>query len=122
MANRRLRHVAACESVIALRGEARSFLMSVWVPDARGLGSRLVFAESFPPTGSTSLEKDGVDMVDRKKAFKRRDATGHLDAEYERKLRAASQPPRDDGIAFLTGFRTAEPFDEELGEAFLQSA
>jgi len=61
-------------------------------------------------------------MVDRKKAIKRRDATGHLDAEYERKLRASSRPPRDDGTAFLTGFHTSEPLAEELGEAFLLSA
>src|SRR3954462_7786762 len=60
-------------------------------------------------------------MVDRKKAIKRRDATGHLDAEYERKLRSAS-PPRDDGHAFLTGFFTGEPLAEGRGESFLQSA
>jgi hypothetical protein len=61
-------------------------------------------------------------MVERKKAIKRRDATGHLDAAYERKLRASSQSSRDDGQAFLTGFRTAEPLAEELGQAFLESA
>ena len=57
-----------------------------------------------------------------KKAIKRRDATGHLDAEYERRLRASSQSPRDDGQAFLTGFHTGESLAEEMGEAFLQSA
>jgi hypothetical protein len=61
-------------------------------------------------------------MVDRKKAIKRRDATGHLDAEYERKLRSSSAPARDDGEGFLTGFRTGDPLAEELGEAFLESA
>ena len=61
-------------------------------------------------------------MVDRKKAVRRRDATGHLDAEYVRKLRAASLSPRDEARAFVTGFRTGEPLAEELGEAFLQSA
>src|SRR5688500_15529964 len=60
-------------------------------------------------------------MVDRKKAAKRRDATGHLDAEYERRVRASS-PPHDDGLAFLSGFRTVDPLAEELGEAFLESA
>jgi hypothetical protein len=60
-------------------------------------------------------------MVDRKKVAKRRDATGHLDADYERRIRAGSRAP-DDGLAFLTGFRTGEPLAEELGEAFLQSA
>jgi hypothetical protein len=60
-------------------------------------------------------------MVDRKKAVRRRDATGHLDVEYERKLRAASRP-RDADVAFLSGFRTGDPLAEELGEAFLQSA
>ena len=61
-------------------------------------------------------------MVDRKKAFQRRDATGHINAEYERKLRASARVRDEDEQAFLTGFRTAEPFAEELGEAFLQSA
>jgi hypothetical protein len=60
-------------------------------------------------------------MSDRKKPVKRRDATGHLDAEYERKLRAAS-PPRVEEVAFLTGSRTGDPLAEELGEAFLESA
>jgi hypothetical protein len=60
-------------------------------------------------------------MVDRKKAVKRRDATGHLDAEYERHVRAGT-PRHDDGLAFLSGFRTGEPLAEELGEAFLESA
>jgi len=60
-------------------------------------------------------------MVDRKKAAKRRDATGHLDAEYERRVRAGSRAP-DDGLAFLSGFRTGDPLAEELGEAFLESA
>src|SRR4051794_6418013 len=61
-------------------------------------------------------------MVDRKKAIKRRDATGHLDAEYERKLRSSSPPARDDGQGFLSGFHTADAVAEELGEAFLESA
>lgn len=60
-------------------------------------------------------------MVDRKKAGKHRDATGHLDADYERRVRAGVQRP-DDGAAFLSGFRTGEPLAEELGEAFLESA
>ena len=61
-------------------------------------------------------------MVDRKKAIKRRDATGHLDAEYERKLRSASRPRDEDELAFLTGFSSKEPLATELGEAFLESA
>lgn len=61
-------------------------------------------------------------MVDRKKAVKRRDATGHWDADYERKVRGSSRPPHDEGRAFLTGFHTREPLAEELGEAFLESA
>jgi hypothetical protein len=61
-------------------------------------------------------------MVDQKKTIKRRDATGHLDAEYERKLRSSSPPPRDDGVGFLSGFSRGDPLAEELGEAFLESA
>ncbi len=60
-------------------------------------------------------------MVDRKKAAKRRDATGHLDADYERHVRSGTRAP-DDGRAFLHGFRTGDPLAEELGEAFLESA
>lgn len=61
-------------------------------------------------------------MVERKKTVRRRDATGHLDAEYERKLRASSLSVRDDNRAFVSGFRTGDPLAEELGEAFLESA
>ena len=61
-------------------------------------------------------------MVERKKTLKRRDATGHLDAEYERRIRTSARSQRDEGQAFLSGFRTADPLAEELGEAFLESA
>jgi hypothetical protein len=61
-------------------------------------------------------------MGERKKAVKRRDATGHLDADYLRKLRASSPPPRQEEQAFLSGFRTGESLAEELGEAFLEAA
>jgi hypothetical protein len=61
-------------------------------------------------------------MVDRKKANKRRDATGHLDAEYERRVLASSRSQRDESSAFLTGFHTADALAEELGQAFLESA
>jgi hypothetical protein len=61
-------------------------------------------------------------MVDRKKVIKRRDATGHLDAEYERKLRSEARPRDEDEQAFLTGFSSREPLAAELGEAFLESA
>lgn len=61
-------------------------------------------------------------MVDRKKAAPRRDATGHWDTEYERRISAASRARGDEDVAFLTGFRTGEPLAEELGEAFLESA
>jgi len=61
-------------------------------------------------------------MVDRKNGIKRRDATGHLDAEYERRLRSASRPRDEDEQAFLTGFSSRDPLAAELGEAFLESA
>jgi hypothetical protein len=60
-------------------------------------------------------------MSDRKKASNRRDATGHWDVEYQRKQRW-SRIPREESLAFLTGFYTREPLAEELGEAFLESA
>ncbi|MDF3068977.1 MAG: alginate regulatory protein AlgP [Polyangiaceae bacterium] len=61
-------------------------------------------------------------MVDRKKVAKRRDATGHLDAEYERRVVAEARSQRSEDSAFLSGFRTGEPLAEGLGEAFLESA
>jgi hypothetical protein len=61
-------------------------------------------------------------MVDRIKVSKRRDATGHLNAEYERRVLASARSQRDESSAFLTGFRTADALAEELGEAFLESA
>jgi hypothetical protein len=61
-------------------------------------------------------------MVDRKKVVQHRDATGHLNAEYERRLRASARVKDHDQQAFLTGFRSGEPLAAELGEAFLQSA
>jgi hypothetical protein len=61
-------------------------------------------------------------MVDRKKVAKHRDATGHLDAAYERRVLEAARSQRTDDTAFVTGFRTGEPLAEELGEAFLESA
>lgn len=61
-------------------------------------------------------------MVDRKKAPKHRDATGHLDADYERRVSENARSQRTDDAAFLTGFHTGEPLAEELGKAFLESA
>lgn len=61
-------------------------------------------------------------MVIRKQPLKRRDATGHLDAEYERKLRAGSLSPHDENAAFLPGFHSGDPMAEQLAEAFLESA
>jgi len=59
---------------------------------------------------------------------KRRDATGHLDPEYERDLLEKGRAHRNaDGdaealYAFITGTSSGEELSEELGEAFLQSA
>jgi hypothetical protein len=60
-------------------------------------------------------------MVDRKKAAKRGDRSGHPDDGYKHRTRAGSRVP-DDGLAFLSGYRTRDALAEELGEAFLQSA
>lgn len=63
-------------------------------------------------------------MSSPKKPVVRRDATGHLDPEYERKLLEASQTNRSrdgDGRAFIDG-AAPEELSEELGEAFIQAA
>lgn len=62
-------------------------------------------------------------MPSSKKSVTRRDATGHLDPEYQRKLLETSDAHRhrDGGSrAFLDG--EPEELAEELGEAFLQAA
>src|SRR6187402_2566240 len=60
-------------------------------------------------------------MSTPKKPVVRRDATGHLDPEYQRKLLAESGHSREaDGRAFLEG--APEELSEELGEAYLQAA
>ena len=59
------------------------------------------------------------------KPITRRDATGHLDPEYERKLLEQSREnrTRDGGTeAFIRGTRTNEELAEELGESFIQAA
>jgi len=64
-------------------------------------------------------------MTDSKKPVVRRDATGHLNPAYERKLRETSRESQtDDGNskAFIDGSRTSEELGEELGEAFVESA
>ncbi|MEI9935971.1 MAG: hypothetical protein WDO69_01975 [Pseudomonadota bacterium] len=63
-------------------------------------------------------------MSSPKKPVVRRDATGHLDPEYERKLLEESQVNRSrdgDGRAFIDG-AAPEELSEELGEAFIQAA
>jgi hypothetical protein len=63
-------------------------------------------------------------MSSPKKPVVRRDATGHLDPEYERKLLEASQASRNregENRAFIDG-AAPEELSEELGEAFIQAA
>ncbi len=62
-------------------------------------------------------------MTTSKKPVARRDATGHLDPEYQRKLLEASQEQRaseGDGRAFIDA-AAPEELSEELGEAFVQA-
>jgi len=55
---------------------------------------------------------------------RRRDATGHLDPEYEAKLRAETGHSRnkDDARAFVAGAKSKDGFAEELGEEFVEAA
>ena len=62
-------------------------------------------------------------MTSPKKPVIRRDATGHLDPEYQRKLMEASGKNRskeDETRAFIDG-AAREELSEELGEAFVQA-
>jgi hypothetical protein len=63
-------------------------------------------------------------MSSPKKPVVRRDATGHLDPEYERKLLEASQAnrARDGGDRAFIDAAAREELSEELGEAFIQAA
>ena len=56
--------------------------------------------------------------------IRRRDATGHLDPEYEAKLRAETGHARDkdEARAFMPGAKTKDGFAEELGEEFVAIA
>ncbi|MEO8905402.1 MAG: hypothetical protein ABI488_23050 [Polyangiaceae bacterium] len=54
----------------------------------------------------------------------RRDATGHLNPDYERKLRESSLEGKTsdgDNKAFLGHSASSDPLAEELGESFVQS-
>lgn len=55
---------------------------------------------------------------------RRRDATGHLDPEYEAKLRAETGHARtaEDARAFLDGPRSKDTLSEQLGEEVIQTA
>jgi hypothetical protein len=63
-------------------------------------------------------------MTSPKKPVTRRDATGHLDPEYQRKLLEESGKSSDDadGKAFLIGSHSTDELAEELGETFIEAA
>jgi hypothetical protein len=62
-------------------------------------------------------------MTSPKKPVTRRDATGHLDPEYQRKLLEESGKNRDsEGKAFLDKNHSSDALAEELGETFVAAA
>ena len=64
-------------------------------------------------------------MPSSKKPVIRRDATGHLDPDYQRKLLEDSAQSRrrdSDAKAFLDGSITSDELAEELGESFVEAA
>lgn len=67
--------------------------------------------------------KPGV-KADQEAPVRRRDATGHLDPDYEAKLRAETGHSRgkDDARAFMSGPKSKDGFAEELGEGFVEIA
>ncbi|HEV8547893.1 MAG TPA: hypothetical protein VGQ57_02675 [Polyangiaceae bacterium] len=56
--------------------------------------------------------------------IRRRDATGHLDPDYEAKLLAETGHARtaDDARAFLAGAHSKDALSEQLGEEFVETA
>ncbi len=74
-----------------------------------------------PVADSMSPIADGP----RPAAFRRRDATGHLDPVYAAGLRAVereSEPTPPNPDAFLHGMSSADPLAEEMGESFVRGA
>src|SRR5690349_3596096 len=64
-------------------------------------------------------------MSKSREPVKRRDATGHLDPNYERELLAKAREGRNpdgDDAAFISGSVSGEELSEELAEAYLESA
>ena len=58
-------------------------------------------------------------------SIKRRDATGHLNPQYERELLEESSCNQEDHrsvSAFISRPRTGDELGEELGEAYVESA
>jgi len=59
----------------------------------------------------------------RKPTLKRRDATGHLDPDYQRGLLEKARAGRDgEQRAFVEGPMAPDDLAEELGENFIESA
>src|SRR5882724_924895 len=64
-------------------------------------------------------------MTSSKKSVTRRDATGHLNPDYQRRLLSDSARIRDrirETRAFLDGSLTSDELAEELGETFVEAA
>ncbi len=67
---------------------------------------------------------EGMEDRTKKKAFQRRDGTGHLNPRYAAGLRELGQEtaaPVDDDRAFVST-HTTDGLAEQLGESFVQSA
>jgi hypothetical protein len=65
-----------------------------------------------------------VEKTEHAPPLRRRDATGHLDPNYEAKLRGETGHSRseDDARAFMTRAKSSDAFAEELGEEFVETA
>jgi hypothetical protein len=80
-------------------------------------------AKSAPKTKPASKPKPKPAVQARKVTpLHRRDATGHLDPQYESDLRALMKPQEDDTTAFLGASRSSDDLAEELGEEVVSSA
>jgi hypothetical protein len=80
-------------------------------------------AATATKNAAATATKPAATATAKRKPFKRRDATGHLDPSYANDLRRKSREGNesDDDRAFLVGERANDALAEELGREFVET-